>query len=104
MTLMLMIFVTDIDLSLAFYTALGDFTVLEQSDAWAEVGVGTGAVVALHAAEQLPEETARLGLNLNTEEPLEGLVPRLAGQGITSKMGITEEVSGAPWCFVIPTA
>lgn len=94
MTLTPMIFVTAIDRSLAFYTALGDFTVLKQSDVWAEVSVGTGATIALHAAEQLPEETRRLGLNLNTEGPLENLVARLKQQGITSEAGIREEDFG----------
>ena len=44
MTLMPMIFVTEMNRSFEFYTALGEFNVLEQSDAWAEVGVGAGAI------------------------------------------------------------
>lgn len=94
MTLMPMIFVTDMSRSLAFYTALGDFTVLERSDAWSEVSVGAGAIIALHTAEPLPEETARLGLNFNTEEPLEELTERLERQGVTTEAGISREDFG----------
>lgn len=102
MTLMPMIFVTDIERSVAFYTTLGDFTVLEQSDGWSEIGVGAGAVIALHAAEQLPHETARLGLNLNTAEPLEKVVARLGEQGVTSAAGISEEDFGRAVVFYDP--
>ena len=102
MTLMPMIFVTEMDRSIEFYTALGEFDVLEQSDAWAEVGVGAGAIVALHAADPLPEATARLGLNLNTEEPLEKVVARLREQGITSAAGISEEDFGRAVVFHDP--
>lgn len=102
MTLMPMIFVTDIGRSAAFYAALDDFTILEQSDAWSELSVGAGAVIALHAAEQLPHETARLGLNLNTKEPLEEVVARLEKQGITAAAGISEEDFGRTVVFYDP--
>lgn len=102
MTLMPMIFVTDMDRSVKFYTALGGFDVLEQSDAWSELSVGAGAVIALHAADQLPHETARLGLNLNTEEPLEKVVARLREQGVTTAAGIREEDFGRAVVFHDP--
>lgn len=56
--------------------------------------MGTGATIALHAAEQLPEETRRLGLNLNTEGPAGKPCSALKQQGITSEAGIREEAFG----------
>lgn len=102
MILMPMVFVTNMKRSLEFYTALGSFKALAQSDVWSEISVGAEAVIALHAAEHLPEETERLGLNLTTKEPLEEVVARLEQQGITSKAGILEEDFGRAVVFHDP--
>ena len=103
MTLMPIVYVTDMDRSLEFYTALGNFDVTSRSEMWSEVRVGERAVVALHKAESLPEgQPTVLELSFTTQERLEGVVERLKHSGITSEGGIKEEDFGRLVVFKDP--
>ena len=103
MTLMPIVYVTNIDRSLEFYTALGDFNVTSRSEMWSEVRVGERATLALHKAESLPEDKPTvLELSFRTQERLEGVVERLKDSGIMPEGGIKEEDFGRVVVFKDP--
>ena len=66
MILMPIVYVQDMDASLAFYERLG-FEPKSRSAMWSELRAGDGAVLALHAAPT--EAVGRVDLALVAEEP-----------------------------------
>ena len=95
MTLMLIVYVTDMAASTAFYAVLGgEVGRSSRSDSWNELKLG-GAVLALHAAERLPDNRAcGLELAFNSTEPLETLADRLRMSGVPLYRDITDEAFG----------
>ena len=95
MTLMPIVYVTDMAASTAFYAALGgELSLSSRSDSWNELKLG-GAILALHAAERLPEDRAcGLELAFNSAEPLETLADRLRTSGVPLYRDITDEAFG----------
>ena len=95
MTLMSIVYVTDMAASTAFYAALGgELSLSSRSDSWSELKVGD-AVLALHAAERLPDNRAcGLELAFNSAEPLETLADKLRAAGVPLYRNITDEAFG----------
>jgi catechol 2,3-dioxygenase-like lactoylglutathione lyase family enzyme len=75
MILMPIVFVTDMERSIAFYESLG-FAPQSRSPMWTELTAGERAILALHHAEAPPEPSERVQLGLVSEEPLEHVEER----------------------------
>lgn len=87
MILMPIVYVRDMDESVAFYERLGfEVDLRSRSRHWTELKAGEGAVLALHAAE---EEAGRVELSMVAEQPLE----RLAEVSAVAR-GIADEAFG----------
>jgi catechol 2,3-dioxygenase-like lactoylglutathione lyase family enzyme len=84
--LMPIVYVTDMDASLAFYESLG-FGVQSRSQMWSQLRAGDGAVLALHGAGA--DDAGRVRLALVAEEPLEQVAER-----IPPYRGIADEAFG----------
>jgi catechol 2,3-dioxygenase-like lactoylglutathione lyase family enzyme len=70
--LMPIVYVRDMDESVAFYERLGFDVVGEsRSQMWTELRAGDGAVLALHSAGS--GEPGRVELSMVAEQPLEGI-------------------------------
>lgn len=80
------VYVTDMDASLAFYESLG-FEIMSRSEMWSRLRAGDGAVLALHGAG--PEGAAQVELALVAEEPLERVAER-----VPPRRGIADEAFG----------
>jgi catechol 2,3-dioxygenase-like lactoylglutathione lyase family enzyme len=85
MILMPIVYVRDMDASIAFYERLG-FAVSSRSPMWSELRAGEGAVLALHAAG---DDAGRIELSMVAEQPLE----RVA-EVTTPVRGIADEAFG----------
>jgi catechol 2,3-dioxygenase-like lactoylglutathione lyase family enzyme len=85
MILMPIVYVSDMDESVAFYERLGFEVDLEsRGEHWTELKAGDGAVLALHAAAE--GEAGRVELSMVATEPLERLVEASApARGISSE-------------------
>ena len=86
MILMPIVYVQEMDTSIAFYERLG-FTPKSRSEMWSELVAGDGAVLALHKAPA--NHVGRVELALVAEEPLE----RVA-ELVTPYRGIADEAFG----------
>lgn len=86
MILMPIVYVQEMDRSIAFYEQLG-FKTKSRSEMWSELAAGEGAVLALHKAPE--EHVGRVELALVSEEPLE----RVA-ELVTPYRGIADEAFG----------
>jgi catechol 2,3-dioxygenase-like lactoylglutathione lyase family enzyme len=75
MILMPIVFVSEMERSIEFYESLG-FEPQTRSPMWTELKAGERAILALHHAEQLPEQSERVELALVSEEPLEHVEER----------------------------
>lgn len=95
MTLMPIVYVTDMTKATSFYTALGaDISVKSRSGGWTELSFGD-ATLALHRAEELPKNRyAGVELCFNAAKPLEHLVQRLTQAGVQLHQNITDEAFG----------
>ena len=80
------VYVEDMDASLAFYESLG-FDVLDRSPMWSRLEAGDGAALALHGAGA--EHAGRVELALLSEEPLERVAER-----VPPARGIADEAFG----------
>ena len=84
MILMPIVYVTDMDRAVRFYSALGfapDPNV--HSRMWTQLRAGNGAILALHhETKPAPSSPLRVELALVATVPLHSLKPRLEGQGI----------------------
>jgi catechol 2,3-dioxygenase-like lactoylglutathione lyase family enzyme len=89
MILMPVVYVRDMDESVAFYERLGfAVDIRSRSQMWTELKTAEGAVLALHASEN-GYEPGRVELSMIAEQPLE-LVAELA----TVARGIADEAFG----------
>lgn len=83
MKLLPLVYVTDMDRSIAFYSKLlPASSVVTASPYWTELQVG-GATLALHLAESVDHAGDGMGLGLDAATPLEDIVGQLAKAGIT---------------------
>ena len=88
MILMPIVYVRDMDESVAFYERLGfEVDVQRRSRHWTELKAGDGAVLALHSAQG--REAGRVELSMVAEEALE----RLAAAAPVAR-GIADEAFG----------
>ena len=88
MILMPIVYVRDMDESIAFYEQLGfAVDIQSRSQGWTELKAGEGAILALHSAET--GEAGRIELSMVAEEPLE----RLAEVASPAR-GIADEAFG----------
>jgi catechol 2,3-dioxygenase-like lactoylglutathione lyase family enzyme len=85
MILMPIVYVTDMERSVEFYSSLG-FAVQHRGDHWTELRAGDGAVLALHRA---PESGIELALA--SHEPLEAVA---ASQAAFVARGVADEAFG----------
>ena len=73
MIVMPIVYVRDMDESVAFYERLGfEVDIQSRSQNWTELKAGEGAVLALHSAEG--GKAGRIELSMVSDEPLERLV------------------------------
>lgn len=95
MKLMPIVYVTDMNRAITFYTALGlQVGAKGRSNYWTELTMGDG-ILALHFVESLPEkQIGRIELALVSDEPLEELVMRIKSNGLTLEREITDEAFG----------
>jgi predicted lactoylglutathione lyase len=96
MKLMPIVYITDMNRSIAFYESLGLKTSAKQrNDYWTELSLGD-AILALHKDHDLPDphKNQRLMLTLVTHDPLETLVERLQRAGIQPARAIADEAFG----------
>lgn len=88
MILMPIVYVGDVEASVAFYERLGfEVDVRSRTRHWVELKAGERAVLALHAAQ--PGQEGRVELSMVAEEPLE----RIA-DGTPVARGIADEAFG----------
>ena len=95
MKLMPIVYVTDMDASITFYTTLG-FTIGAngRSDYWTELTMGD-AILALHYAETVPDNLiGQVELALVSTDPLEDLVKQLKTAGMVLEREISDETFG----------
>jgi catechol 2,3-dioxygenase-like lactoylglutathione lyase family enzyme len=78
MILMPIVFVSDMERSLAFYESLG-FEPETRGAMWSELKAGERALLALHHTDALPGPSGRVELALVAETPLESVQDRFAG-------------------------
>ena len=96
MILMPIVYVRDMNDSVAFYERLGfEADIRSRSRNWTELKAGGGAVLALHSADEI--EAGRLELAMVADQPLEE-VATLAPLA----RGIADEAFGRSLVFVDP--
>jgi len=94
MKLMPIVYVTDMERSIAFYRALG-FEVDVAGTTWTQLAAGERAILALHATPEAHGAGANpVELAFIAEEPLEVLLERLREHGIEPARGIADEAFG----------
>ncbi len=78
-----LVYVTNMDRAIAFYTnLLPAATIVTTSPYWTELLVGE-ATLALHITESVDHDGDGMGLGLDAAVPLEDVVARLNDSGIT---------------------
>jgi catechol 2,3-dioxygenase-like lactoylglutathione lyase family enzyme len=77
MIMMPIVYVSEMERSLEFYESLG-FEPQTRGGTWSELAAGERAVLALHQAGSLPDQSRRIELALVAEEPLERVMERFA--------------------------
>ena len=82
MQLQTIVYITDMERSIAFYEALGFAVAYRGGPVWTAFQ-GSDGVLALHLVEHLPEP-GRVEVSLVADDPLEVVIGRLAGAGIES--------------------
>lgn len=95
MKLMPIVYVTDMDKAIDFYTALGlQVGVNGRSAMWTEMVMGD-STLALHFIESLPEnQVGRVALAMVAERPLEQIVDDIKHNGLTLEREISDEAFG----------
>lgn len=79
-----LVYVTDMDNSIEFYTRLlPEATIVSSSPYWTELQVGE-ATLALHFAESVEHAGDGMGLGVDSSASLEDIVAQLEAAGITS--------------------
>ena len=88
------VYVTDMDASLAWYRRLlPQATLVSSSPYWSELDFGDAASLALHAAGEV-SPGSQLGLALTADRPLETIRDDLAGWNIHVAGGLEEQPFG----------
>jgi catechol 2,3-dioxygenase-like lactoylglutathione lyase family enzyme len=95
MKLMPIVYITDMDTAIEFYTALGmNVGNKGRSNMWTELEMGD-FLLALHHIDPLPaNQIGRVELAMVAEMPLEDVVNRLKENGIVLERDITDEAFG----------
>lgn len=94
MKLMPLVYVTDMDRSVAFYTKLlPAASIVTTSPYWTELQAGT-ASIALHIAESVDHSSDGMGLSLDAASSLEDVVQQLTQAGIKTKGEICAQPFG----------
>ena len=95
MKLMPIVYVTNMDKAIDFYTALGMKVGNKgRSAMWTELEMGD-FLLALHYIDKLPEkQIGRVELSMVTELPLEDVVNQIKENGLTLEREITDEAFG----------
>lgn len=89
-----LVYVTDMDDSVEFYTRLlPEATVISSSAYWTELQVGE-ATLALHYAESVDHVGDGMGLGIDAATSLENIVAQLETAGITSAGEICSQPFG----------
>lgn len=92
LSLLPIVYVTDIQRSAQFYGALGG-TVLSQSGMWAQLRLG-GCHLALHRVKQGDGPSDRMALAMTAQQPLEQIRDDLRSAGVTPASDIVDEAFG----------
>ena len=93
--MMPVVFVSDMDASVAFYEKLG-FLVKVQSRTgdWTELAAGD-AILALHREDRVPQSSEmRVEISLVADEPLRSLADRLEEAGVEAVQPVLDESFG----------
>ena len=95
MKLMPIVYVTNMNTAIDFYTALGMKVGNKgRGEMWTELEMGD-FLLALHFIEQIPEnQIGRVALSMVAEMPLEDVVNHLKENGLTLEREITDEAFG----------
>ncbi len=94
MKLMPIVYVTDMDRSVAFYQGLlPEVSIISRSPYWTELNV-SGTSLALHVAESLPAGELRVELALLATKSLEAVIEDLRLAGIEVARGVQDEAFG----------
>ena len=102
MKLVPIVYVTDMDRSLAWYrTLLPEAEPVSTSPYWSELSLGDTASLALHGTERI-EPGNQVELSLAAAGPLEQLVADLGAAGIAPHRGIADEAFGRSVLFADP--
>lgn len=97
------VYVTDMEASLAWYTTLVDSaTVVSSSPYWSQLDID-GAALALHYTDEPAGPGPHpVGLSLQAPAPLEDLYRRLAAAGTTPHREIADEAFGRSMVYRDP--
>ena len=82
MQLQTVVYVTDMERSIAFYQHLGFEVEYRGGPVWTAFQ-GADGILALHTVEELPEP-GRVALGLLADRPLEQIIEEMAGHGIAA--------------------
>lgn len=95
MKILPIVYVTDMNKAIEFYTTLGlQLDYQQRNDMWTELGSGE-QMLALHYANPLPHNAqGRVELAMRATEPLESVLARLHQAGIEPYRGIADEGFG----------
>lgn len=100
MKLQPIVYVTDMERAVDWYSTVLEVTPGHQSPAWTSLSVGD-ATLGLHITESRPTES-QVALSLVATEPLEELAQRLEAAGISIAKPICEEDFGRSLVVVDP--
>jgi len=101
LSLLPIVYVTDMARSRAFYQALG-CTVRHQGQMWSELLIST-ETLALHYVDKLPEPGPKqVALAFNSRVPLEEVVTQLEAAGVPLPHDIADEAFGRSLLIVDP--
>jgi predicted enzyme related to lactoylglutathione lyase len=102
MKLVPLVYVTDMERAIGFYTSLlPASSVVTSSPYWTELNVG-GATLALHLAENVDHGNDGMALGLDAATPLEDVISSLASAGIQPSSEICAQPFGRSVSVVDP--
>ena len=92
MKLQPIVYTTDMDRAVAWYTAVLDTAAAYTSDVWTAIAMGDATLGIHHVAER--PDGSYLELSIVSPEPLESVIARLEAAGIDIAEGIIEQPFG----------
>lgn len=92
LSLMPIVYVTDMAQSLRFYKALG-LTAKNEGQVWSELRLGENAL-ALHYTSEISKGAPQVGLAMVAHQPLETIIAQLEAGGIILEHEIADEAFG----------